>query len=47
MSDPATMYDAWFVPTVFAPLVRAVIAQNAIPTHARELDVARGSNVMA
>jgi hypothetical protein len=47
MSDPATMYDAWFVPAVFAPLAQVVVGRTAIPAHARVLDVARASNVMA
>lgn len=47
MTDPASTYDAWFVPAVFAPLARAVIAETALPAAARVLDVACGSGIVA
>lgn len=47
MTDPATTYDAWFVPAVFAPLAQVVVGQTAIPRHARVLDVACGSGIVA
>ena len=47
MTDPATIYDAWFVPAVFAPLAQTVVGQTSIPSHARVLDVACGSGIVA
>lgn len=47
MSDPASIYDAWFVPAVFAPLAQEVVARTAIPPQARVLDVACGSGIVA
>lgn len=47
MTDPATTYNAWFVPAVFAPLAQVVVGQTAIPAHARVLDVACGSGIVA
>lgn len=47
MTDPATTYDAWFVPAVFAPLAQSVVAHTAISSRARVLDVACGSGIVA
>jgi ubiquinone/menaquinone biosynthesis C-methylase UbiE len=47
MTDPATIYEDWFVPAVFAPLARKVIDQTEIPVHARVLDVACGTGIVA
>ena len=47
MADPATIYEEWFVPAVFAPLAREVMAETAIPPDARVLDVACGTGVVA
>ncbi len=47
MTDPATIYEEWFVPAVFAPLARKVTARTEIPTNARVLDVACGTGIVA
>jgi SAM-dependent methyltransferase len=47
MTDPTAVYEEWFVPAVFAPLAREVLAQTAIPATARILDVACGSGIVA
>lgn len=47
MTDPATIYEDWFVPAVFAPLARKVIAQTEIAPDARVLDVACGTGIVA
>lgn len=47
MTDPATIYEEWFVPAVFAPLAREVLNQTDIPADARVLDVACGSGIVA
>jgi SAM-dependent methyltransferase len=47
MTDPATIYEAWFVPAVFAPLARQVLDQRTIPPRARVLDVACGTGIVA
>src|SRR5262245_36332352 len=43
MSDPESVYEEWFVPAVFAPLARQVLAMTDIRPGARVLDVACGS----
>lgn len=47
MIDPATIYEEWFVPAVFAPLAREVFNQTEISPGARVLDVACGSGIVA
>jgi SAM-dependent methyltransferase len=47
MTDPATIYEEWRVPAVFAPLARQVLDQTEIPPGARVLDVACGSGIVA
>src|SRR5688572_5521057 len=47
MTDPATIYEDWFVPAVFAPLARKVIDQTEIAPDARVLDVACGTGIVA
>jgi SAM-dependent methyltransferase len=47
MSDPAEMYDSWFVPVLFAPVAEQMAAGTALPPHARVLDVACGTGIVA
>jgi SAM-dependent methyltransferase len=47
MSDPATVYEEWFVPALFAPLAREVLDHTEIPVGARVLDVACGTGIVA
>lgn len=47
MTDPATVYDSWFVPALFAPMAQQLLAETAIPSGARVLDVACGSGIVA
>jgi SAM-dependent methyltransferase len=47
MTDPATIYETWFVPALFAPLAREVLARTDVPEDARVLDVACGSGIVA
>jgi SAM-dependent methyltransferase len=47
MTDPATLYEEWFVPAVFAPSARQVLDQTEVSPGARVLDVACGSGIMA
>ena len=47
MTDPAAIYEEWFVPAVFAPLARAVISASDISPDARVLDVACGTGIVA
>lgn len=47
MTNPATIYEEWFVPAVFAPQARQVIDQTEIAPGARVLDVACGSGIVA
>ena len=47
MTDPAAIYEEWFVPAVFAPLAREVIARTDFPADARVLDVACGTGIVA
>jgi SAM-dependent methyltransferase len=47
MADPASTYEEWFGPAVFAPLARAVIGATDIPLDARVLDVACGTGIVA
>lgn len=47
MTDPATIYEKWFVPAVFAPLARTVLDGTDIASGARVLDVACGSGIVA
>lgn len=47
MTDPAAVYDAWFVPALFAPMARQLLAETAFPSGARVLDVACGSGIVA
>ena len=47
MTDPATIYEDWFVPALFAPLARQVLAETDVAAGARVLDVACGSGIAA
>lgn len=47
MTDPVSIYEAWFVPAVFAPLARQVAGRVAIAPDARVLDVACGTGIVA
>jgi ubiquinone/menaquinone biosynthesis C-methylase UbiE len=47
MKNPATIYEEWFVPAVFAPLAREVIDRTEVPAGARVIDVACGSGIVA
>jgi SAM-dependent methyltransferase len=47
VTDPAMIYEEWFVPAVFAPMARLVLAQTDIAPGARILDVACGSGIVA
>lgn len=47
MTDPATIFEEWSVPAIFAPHARQVLGQMAIPITARVLDVACGSGIVA
>lgn len=47
MTTPATMYEEWFVPAVFAPLARETLAMTDLAPDARILDVACGSGIVA
>lgn len=47
MIDPATIYEEWLVPAVFAPMARLVLAQTEMAPGARVLDVACGSGIVA
>ena len=47
MTDPASIYEEWSVPAVFAPLARQVLAQITFVPGARALDVACGSGIVA
>jgi SAM-dependent methyltransferase len=47
MTDPASIYEEWSVPAVFAPLARQVLEQIIIVPGARALDVACGSGIVA
>jgi SAM-dependent methyltransferase len=46
-TNPATTYDEWFVPALFAPLARVVLDQTVVPPGARILDVACGTGIVA
>ena len=47
MTDPASIYEEWFVPALFAPLAREVLAHTNIAADARLLDVACGTGIVA
>jgi ubiquinone/menaquinone biosynthesis C-methylase UbiE len=47
MTNPATIYEEWFVPALFAPLATQVLDRTEIPAGARVLDVACGSGIVA
>jgi SAM-dependent methyltransferase len=47
VTDPATVYEEWFVPAVFAPMARLVLGQTEIAPDARILDIACGSGIVA
>lgn len=47
MTDPAAIYDAWFVPVLFAPVAEQMVAGTALPPQARVLDVACGTGIVA
>ena len=35
MTDPAEVYDSWFVPVLFAPVAEQMVAGTALPPQAR------------
>lgn len=47
MTNPAAIFESWFVPALFAPNARQVVADTAIPPDARVLDIACGSGIVA
>lgn len=47
MTDPAEVFDSWFVPVLFAPVAEHMVAGTALPPQARVLDVACGSGIVA
>jgi ubiquinone/menaquinone biosynthesis C-methylase UbiE len=47
MTDPATIFEEWSVPAIFAPCARRMLDQMAIPVNARVLDVACGTGIVA
>ena len=47
MTDPAEIYDSWFVPALFAPVAEQMAAGTALPPQARVLDIACGTGVVA
>ncbi|MDQ2651424.1 MAG: methyltransferase domain-containing protein [Chloroflexota bacterium] len=47
MTDPAEIYDSWFVPVLFAPVAEQMVAGTALPPRARVLDVACGTGIVA
>ncbi|MCA9878610.1 MAG: methyltransferase domain-containing protein [Thermomicrobiales bacterium] len=47
MTDPAAIYDAWFVPVLFAPVAEQMVAGTALPPQARVLDVGCGTGIVA
>src|SRR5262245_50546422 len=47
MSDPASIYEEWFVPAMFAPLAQRVLAGSDVRSGSRLLDVACGTGIVA
>src|SRR3954452_11473221 len=47
MTDPASLYEEWFVPAMFAPLAQLVLATIGMQPGTRVLDVACGSGIVA
>lgn len=47
MSDPAEIYDSWFVPVLFAPVAEQMVTGTALPPQARVLDIACGTGIVA
>ena len=47
MTDPAEIYDSWFVPVLFAPVAEQMVTGTAFPVPARVLDVACGTGIVA
>jgi len=47
MTDPAEIYDSWFVPVLFAPVAEQMVARTALPPGARLLDIACGTGIVA
>lgn len=47
MTDPAEIYDSWFVPVLFAPVAEQMVAGAAQPPQARVLDIACGTGIVA
>jgi len=47
MTDPAALYENWFVPAVFAPMARRLLDRTEVSPGARVLDVACGSGIVA
>ncbi len=43
MTDPAEVYDSWFVPVLFAPVAEQMVAGTSLPPQARVLDIACGT----
>jgi ubiquinone/menaquinone biosynthesis C-methylase UbiE len=47
MTDPAEIYDSWFVPVLFAPVAEQMVHGTALPPRARVLDIACGTGIVA
>jgi len=46
MTDPADVYDSWFVPVLFAPVAEQMVASTSLPPQARVLDIACGTGLV-
>jgi ubiquinone/menaquinone biosynthesis C-methylase UbiE len=47
MTDPAEVYDSWFVPVLFAPVAERMVAGTSLPPQTRVLDIACGTGIVA
>ena len=47
MTDPAEIYNSWFVPVLFAPVAEQMVGSTSLPPQARVLDIACGTGVVA
>jgi SAM-dependent methyltransferase len=47
MTDPAEVYDSWFVPVLFAPVAEQMVAGTVLPPQSRVLDIACGTGIVA